>query len=94
MEFTLHRIKEIAAEREMSMRKVAKKAGLSGSAITEMIRRNRASIINIQKIAQVLGVPVDDLVKLDQPFDSRENFDLQGIEKSPRPSWVSRGIHA
>lgn len=82
MEFTLHRIKEIAAEREMSMRKVAKKAGLSGSAITEMIRRNRASIINIQKIAQVLGVPVDDLVKLDQPFDSRENFDLQGIEKS------------
>ena len=64
VKFKLHRIKEIVEEKGLSIRELGKMAGLSNSAISEMIRRNAANVINVQKIASALNIDLSELVEL------------------------------
>jgi len=77
-EFKLHRIKEIADEKGRSIRWVGLNAGLSASSVAEMIKRNRGSVLNIMKIANILEVDVSEFI--DGPFTLPS--DMSGIEKS------------
>jgi|GEM_PF-6737687 len=78
--FTLHKIKEYAEKRGVSIRKLGSMVGLSPSSITEMIRRNRGDVFNVMKIAGELQVPVEEFVT----FDSDEAWGINSSLKAIR----------
>lgn len=63
--FKLYMIKELADKKGWSIRQLGRKAGLSDSALHEMIKRNAANILNVQKIATALDVDISELVILE-----------------------------
>lgn len=79
--FQLWKIKELADKKNLSIRKLAQKAGLSDSAVHEMIKRNAANPLNVRKIAIVLGVDLSELVNLENEILTSGNSPKNSVEK-------------
>ena len=82
--FTLSRIKEVAAERGISVRQLSKAAGISSSTIGEMVKNNSGGIVNIQKIANILKVDISEFVTFDDVFENSLKRDKESIDEAIR----------
>jgi XRE family transcriptional regulator of biofilm formation len=72
------RVKKLRQEKKMSLSELAHQAGVAKSYLSSLERnlQTNPSIQFLEKIAVVLGVPVDSLI-LDQP--SKEDLDSEWI---------------
>lgn len=82
MAYKLKRIREAAEAKGMSLRGVAAKAGLSNSAINEMLRRNTGNINNLLKIAKILDIDITELVPIEDLRAMGLSAPEKGLESS------------
>ena len=59
-------VKRLAKAQGLSIREVERRAGLENGAISKWIGETSPSLENAMKVADVLGVPVQELVKEDE----------------------------
>jgi transcriptional regulator with XRE-family HTH domain len=61
------RVKEIAKEKSISIKEIAKRIGITSPALSQNIA-GRASIERLKEIADILGVEIRDLFQNDNTF--------------------------
>lgn len=59
-------VKRLAKAQGLSIREVERRAGLENGAISKWIGETSPRLENAMKVADVLGVPVQELVKEDE----------------------------
>lgn len=85
------RVKELRLEKKMSLSELAQRAGVAKSYLSSLERnlQTNPSIQFLEKIAAVLGVPVDSLI-LDQPNKDELDSEWLQIVKEAMESGVSK----
>jgi DNA-binding Xre family transcriptional regulator len=67
----MYRIKEICLEKEITLAELAKKIGIHPQSMSRIVSTNNTRPSTLERIAQGLGVKVEDLVVKDELYDSR-----------------------
>ena len=68
MKLDVPKIKLILAEREMNQSDLAKKCGVNRQQINNILSRGSCTLKTMGKIAKALVVPVQEIVKEDDPW--------------------------
>lgn len=63
MKLYAHKIKLILAEKGMTQTVLSERCGISRQSISTIMRRGTCSVVSAGKLAQGLGVPVEEIVK-------------------------------
>lgn len=76
------RVQELRKERGMSLTELAERAGVAKSYISSLERdiQKNPSIQFLEKIANVLKVPVDRLIEQDETDSNTQEFDQEWYE--------------
>jgi transcriptional regulator with XRE-family HTH domain len=89
-----HRIKALRAQKKLSQDKLGELAGLNGKYLGEVERgSSNISIVNLSKLADVLGVSLQSLLSADHERPRSELLiDLYGMMKSANDDQL-KAIH-
>lgn len=69
MELNTSKINLISAEKGLTRSELSKICGLSRQSISTIITRGTCSVVSAGKIAQGLGVPVAEIVKVERAWE-------------------------
>ena len=73
MKLDSHRIEILMAERKLTKRAFSEVCGISAQNISRIIRCGTCTPITAGKLAEGLGVPVEDVLTSEQTGETRQN---------------------